>query len=180
MGHKAGGEVTADARHAAHAVADAVSIQAGRGGFAALVHQLRAAVEPLFMGVLGTQTGIRGPAVGDVVFAAPHTEFVLDIAVGPFLRVVAIVLRWLGHEVHASHVDPGFRAVEGFLLIAHVYGAAELIPRIVQAGGEQRGATAVVGDRRFAFTVHYVNPGAKLVAVAKATPGIQGSANLRI
>ncbi|MNB91050.1 hypothetical protein D3C75_381240 [compost metagenome] len=69
--------------------------------------------------------------------------------------------------------------MEGFLLIPQVHGGAEVFARVIEAGREQRGAAAIVFDRRFAFTVNQVNARAKLVAVAKATTGIQGGANLR-
>ncbi|MNS18832.1 hypothetical protein D3C72_505370 [compost metagenome] len=118
--HETGIEVTANACHAAHGVADAIGIQTCCRGVTALIHQLRAAVQPLFVGVLRTQSGVSRPAIGDVVLAAPHAEFVFDIAVGPFLRVVTIVFRWRRHEIDPGNVDARFAAMESFLLIAHV------------------------------------------------------------
>ena len=70
--------------------------------------------------------------------------------------------------------------MEGFLLVTQIHGTAEVIARIVEAGGEQRGATAVVGDRGFTFPVNHVDASTKLVVVTEATSGIQGSANLGI
>ncbi|MNP80818.1 hypothetical protein D3C76_1790170 [compost metagenome] len=72
------------------------------------------------MRVLRAKAGVSRPAVGNVVFAAPHPEFVFDIAISPFLGIVAIVFRWRWHEIHRGNVDARFAAVEGFLLIAHV------------------------------------------------------------
>lgn len=114
MRDEAGSEVTANARHAADGIADAVGIKAADRRITALIEELRRAVDPFFVRVLRAETGIRRPAIGDVILAAPHPELVFDIAVGPFLREVAIVLRRFRHKVHRRDVDAGRAAVESF------------------------------------------------------------------
>ncbi len=180
MRDEAGIEITANARHAADGITDAVGIKAADRCFTAFIQQLRRAVDPLLVRVLRAQAGIGGPAVGDVVLAAPHPKFVFDVAVGPLLREVTIVFRRLGHEIHRRNIDAGRAAVEGFLLITQIQRGAETVAFVIQTGGEQRGAAAVVRYAGFPFAVDQVHPRAKLVAVAVATARIQRGANLGV
>ena len=180
MRDEAGIEITANARHAADGIADAVGIKAADRCFTAFIQQLRRAVDPFLVRVLRAQAGIGGPAVGDVVLAAPHPKFVFDVAVGPLLREVTIVFRRLGHEIHRRNIDAGRAAVEGFLLITQIQRGAETVAFVIQTGGEQRGAAAVVRYAGFPFAVDQVHPRAKLVAVAVATARIQRGANLGV
>ena len=129
-------EITANARHAADGIADAVGVETADRCLAAFIHQLRRAVDAFLVRVLRAKTGIGGPAVGDVVLAAPHPKFVFDIAVGPLLREVAIVFRRLRNEIHRGNIDAGRAAVEGFLLIAQIQRGAEAVAGVIQAGRE--------------------------------------------
>ena len=70
--------------------------------------------------------------------------------------------------------------MEGFFLIAQIQRGAETVAFVIQTGGEQRGAAAVVRYAGFPFAVDQVHPRAKLVAVAVATARIQRGANLGV
>ncbi len=167
--YEAGIKVTANPRHPADGIADTVGVETADCRLATFIHQLRRAVDPFLMRVLRAEASISRPVVGDVILAAPHTEFVFDIAVGPFLREVAIVFRRIGDEIHSRNVDAGRAAVERFLLITQVQRGTEVIALVIQAGREQRGAAAVIRHAGFPFTVDQVHARAKLIAVAKAT-----------
>lgn len=67
-----------------------------------------------------------------------------------------------------------------FFLVAQVQRGAEAVAFVIQAGGEQRGAAAVVRHTGFPFAMHEVHARAKLVVIAKATTRIQRGANLGI
>ena len=130
--------------------------------------------------MLCAEAGIGRPVIGNVVLAAPHPEFIFDVAVGPFLREVAIVFRRFRHEIHGGDIDAGRAAMEGFLLIPHIQRGAEIVAFVVEAGGEQRSAAAIVGHPAFPFAMDEVHARAKLVVVPIATARIQRGAKLGI
>ncbi len=75
MRDKTGVKVTANARHAADGIADAVGIKAADRRITALIEELRRAVDPFFVRVLRAETGICRPAIGDVVTLVTNNTY---------------------------------------------------------------------------------------------------------